>query len=176
MQIKKFLAAFFVALFFMVGNCSAKGMIPGNDDPAALEDMNQNPQNYILCGGIGTGVSVYIYKNSIDVQKYTPPEYVIVLKKIYYNVNRGVSTSSKIEKYRYDLNKREIYIEMYGRDGRIEWELLNPLQFGSGGGRSILATGEIAFYLAYKMSFFDKPITDFAKRYIETGAGTFDNR
>lgn len=153
-------------IFLTAGNCFAR--VPGNPDPETLADMNQNPKNYILYGGLGSGVACYICKNSIDVQKYAPPEYIIAFKNVNYIAFRGVTAKTSIKRYKYNFDEKKIYLEVNNKDGITEWELLDTvsLQNGTGGARSILAAGEIAFYLVYNKSFFTEPLTDFAKKII----------
>lgn len=174
MKFEKFLMFLVLTIFLMTGNCFAR--IPGNPDPETLADMNQNPRDYISYGGLGSGVSCYIYKNSIDVQKYAPPEYIIAFKNVNYVAIRGVVAKTSIERYKYNFEEKNIYFEVNYDDGRTEWKLLNTLslQNGTGGEKSILAAGEIAFYLAYKMSFFDKPITYFAEKVINGNTRFFE--
>lgn len=170
MKVVKFLVAFAVLLIFMTGNCFAFDGVIGTYDPESLADMKKNPQNYISCGGLGTDVGAYVYKNSIDVQKYAPPEYVIAFKEVYRIVHRDKTETVKyvMERYKYNFKEKKIYLEIKYENGRTEWELLdtNSLKEGPVGKRTILAAGEIAFYLAYNISFFDKPLTDFAQNFI----------
>lgn len=169
MKLGKILALLVIIIFLAAGNCCARvSGVPGIPDSETLADMNQNPRSYILYGGLGSGVSCYIYKKSIDVQKYAPPEYIISFKNINYVAFRGVTAKTSIKRYKYNFDEKKMYWEVNDKDGITRWELLDiiSLQNGTGGARSILAAGEIAFYLAYNISFFDTPITDYAKKII----------
>ena len=143
-------------------------------------DMYDNPTRYIAFGGVGTGVSVFIDRDSIDVQKYEPPIYIIAFRKIYFSVQpSGAAAGSRIERYMYNYDERKMYQEFLYRDGNYapHWELIDPKRDGTSGARSLIAAGEILFCLAYNMSFYDKPESYFLQEYFKRGTWiTFGTR
>ena len=171
-------------LMMIAANCSA--FVLGELDMNILEDMKKNPSNYIFFGGVGTGVSVYIDRRSLDVQQYSPPNYIISFKKIFYSVqpdlekklgNYKITTSYAIDRYKYNFNERKMYVEYLYRNGKLDthWEYIEPTKSGTSGQRSIVSGGEIIFYLAYNMSFYNEPISELLKEYLKTGQWkTFD--
>lgn len=181
MQIRKFLAAFFVAVFLMTENCSA-----GED---ILPEMYANPKNYIYIGSGGTGIPLFISKSSLDVQEYAPPRYVIAIRCVIGSFQRKQENGvwrddyhahfGSTSRYLYDYNERKIYVEEKDTNNKLYWKYLDP-QFAnsipSDPRMHDIVSAEFAFYFAYNQSFFDKPASISLKRYIETGAGTFDNR
>lgn len=134
------------------------------------DDLKNNP-NYIYYGGGGTGISFFMDKSSLVVNKYEPPTYVIAFIKITYSAGFPAGgypekITSGITRYMYDYNSRKMYLERHN-NGKAYWDYLNPLELkGNSGGEALLSGGEIAFYLAYNMSFYDEPISFVAKQYI----------
>ena len=150
-----------------------------------LVDMNKNPSKYIGLGGAGTGISVWMDKTSINVHMYSPPIYIIELKKIFYSVQpnmekvgiMNVGAGSELERFKYDFNQKKMYREIKYNNGKAAWEEISPKEYeGTSGGRSVIATGEIAFYLAYNMSFYERPMSTGLQYYLEHGHwATFEN-
>lgn len=173
MQIGKFLVVLLIAVLLMIGNCFAFG----ENDPVALKDLNNNPSSYIVCGGASIGIVFYVYKNSIEVQKYYPPNYEITLKMLHYSSNgmKGESFRERAyyidKKYKYDYDERKIYIENRNENGSLYWQFIDPKIIGTfegykQGWDKDMAAGEIAFYITYGRSFFDIPISKSAQAYI----------
>lgn len=181
MKVVKFLVAFIFSLFFMVGNCLAESDI--------LSDMYANPKNYISIGSAGTGLTMYVSKSSLDVQEYAPQKYIISIRWAMCSFHRiqenGVWKDSitaephRLNRYLYDYSERKIYVEERDANNNLYWEYLDP-QFANSSisdpRRLNMISAEFAFYWAYNQSFFDKPVSDSLRRYIETGKGTFDDR
>ena len=134
-----------------------------------FKDLNNNP-NYFYCGHIGTGTGLFIDKTSINVHEYNPPYYTIAIVEIWWaypNPEYGEMMKEKVHRYRYDYEKKKIYFEKYDINNNPYWEELNPkelLKLNSS--KPLLVEAEMAFYLAYNMSFFDKPMSSKAKEYI----------
>ncbi len=173
MKVGKFLVAFVFSLIFMARNCFAFG----ESDPIALQDLNNNPSNYVVCGGASIGVVFYVYKNSIDVQNYSPPNYQIAFKMLNYSSNgmKGEYFRERAyymdKKYKYDYNERKIYIERQDENGNLYWQFIDPKIIGTfegykQGWDKDMAAGEIAFYIIYGRSFFDSPVSKSAEAYI----------
>ena len=72
----------------------------------------------------------------------------------------------------YDYNTRKIYYE----SEKDKWEYLDPKNADNGKFNSrTMASAELAFYWAYNVSFYDKPVSWIAQQYIEEGKGTFES-
>ena len=136
-----------------------------------LADMKANPARYIRFGGASIGLSFYIDKNSINVHKYEPPEYIIAARKLTH-ADSGQGGRQAIEfdglmRYRYDYNHRKMYYETEDENGRLIWKHIDPSLSKTYHDDNYIAAGEILFYLAYNMNFYDKVATKSAREYIE---------
>lgn len=172
---RKFLATLvFASSLLMSGNCFAE--FSGENDPALLASLNQNRANYINCGA--ENISYQIDKTSLNVLKYEPPEYIISISMIIQSSN-GLSgtdalalAKSRTRQFRYNYNDRRIYVKRTDNSGAAYWIFIDPKVVGTLEGYkndwdTDMAAGEIAFYLAYGMSFFDKPVSKLASDYIK---------
>lgn len=136
------------------------------------EELDNNP-NYIHYGGVSIGVAFYMDKTSINVHKYEPPIYIIAFTNLTYKSGaphegfpENVTYSTKRYKYNYDT--RQMYCETKKANGEIYWEYIDPNKATKGYDYALLSGGEIAFYLAYNMSFYDEPISFVVKKYINS--------
>lgn len=174
MNMIKVLNGIIVAIILMMSS-SVEAF--GENDPIALQDLHNNPSNYIVCGGASIGIVFYVYKNSIDVQNYSPPTYQIALKMLYYSSNgmKGELFRERAyymeKKYKYDYTERKIYIELKSENGNSYWHLIDPKIIGTFSGYKEgwdkeMAAAEIAFYNIYGISFFDTPLSNSAREYI----------
>ncbi|MBR1396649.1 MAG: hypothetical protein IJ563_03825 [Selenomonadaceae bacterium] len=160
-------------------------------DTELLNDMYNNPKNYISLGGAGSGIAIYISKSSVNVQQYSPPKYIIAVQWISVSFTRRQENGiwkdvvyadlGRNERYLYDYESKKIYAEDYDNENNPYWEYLDTKNINDPGtaGRAKsmkMASAELAFYWAYNMSFFDKPISWRFKRYMEEGKGTFDDQ
>ena len=173
-------------LMMIAANCSAT--IHGDDNPEILEDMYKNPSNYVNIGTENFGLSYYLAKNTINVEKYAPPNYIISFKMIYHLLTPDRDRKIKVEyagyannstiRYKYDYSSRKMQIEKYDENNNPYWSdvdvsPITPEKSKKMNGQDFrnrereIGGGEIAFYLAYKMSFFDNPII--AKDFINDG-------
>lgn len=135
------------------------------------EDLKNNP-NYIYYGGGGTGISFFMDKSSLIVNKYEPPIYIIAFISMNYSAGftkSGVpeTVHPKVVWYKYNYNLRRMYLGKPNIDGTFSWEYIDTKNTNIDSAlNSIIAGGEIAFYIAYNMSFYNKPVTFLAKKYI----------
>jgi len=164
-------------LFYFVIAYSSVFALKHNYDPALLADMQKNPKNYIALGGAGTGLSLYMERNSINVHKYDPPYYIIAFKQVSYNVyptGKGWAkgAESEIVRYSYDIKNKKMYREniYYLQNKREKWEYINPQQLSTSGGKSIFTGGEIAFYLAYNICFYNEPKSSYLQEFFKSGS------
>ncbi|MBO4401484.1 MAG: hypothetical protein J5809_06520 [Selenomonadaceae bacterium] len=172
---RKFLATLVLASSLLISeNCFAE--FSGENNPALIANMTQNRANYINCGA--ENISWQIDKTSLNVMKYEPPEYIIAVNLICTSSNGLSGTNamtlakSQTRQYRYNYNDRRIYVKRTDDSGAAYWIFIDPKVIGTPDGYkndwdTDMAAGEIAFYLAYGMSFFDKPVSKLASDYIK---------
>lgn len=172
---RKFLATLFFASSLLVsGNCFAE--FSGESDPVLIANLNQNRANYINCGA--ENISYSVDKTSLNVLKYEPPEYIISINLVIQSSN-GLSgtdammlAKTQTRQFRYNYNERRMYVKRTDDSGAAYWIFIDPKVVGTPEGYkndwdTDMAAGEIAFYLAYNMSFFDKPVSKLASDYIK---------
>lgn len=137
------------------------------------EELDNNP-NYIYYGGAGTGTAFFMDKSSLVVNKYEPPIYIIAFISIDYSTGLlkgrvSESVRSKTMWFKYDYDLRRMYSGRPNTDGTFSWEYINPKDVNINSAINAMVTGgEIAFYLAYNMSFYDEPVTFLTKKYINS--------
>lgn len=137
-----------------------------------LADLHAHPNSYIRFGGHSIGCSYYMSKSSIAIQKYEPPTYILTVQTYdHMNVITPELPEGRIEyishakvlRFKYDYDTRKIYVEETDRNGAKHWEYIDPKRMNDNdysyhrGMWAKLVAGEMCFYLAYNMSFFDKP-------------------
>ena len=169
---------------FMISSVSY-ARINGND-PAVLADMYKNPMHYVHIGADNFGMTYYLDRTSVNVQEYAPPNYIIACTKVYHHrtyvgnadEEQAGYTSERVNRYKYDYASRKMYVERYDSVGNPYWEYLAPLtdeqQRTMSGGAArgyerAVAQGEIAFFVAYRISFYERPTTEVAKQFITHG-------
>lgn len=181
---KKFFIGVVLSVLFVAQ--SAFALPFGEESPEILADMYKNPAHYVCIGTDNFGLSYYLDKTTINVHEYAPPNYIIAFKTMYHllasdgrNVSEHAGYSrNPIIRYKYDYSSRKMYVEKFDSAGNSYWKYVDvsPLskeqqrKMNGGDFRSRareISSGEIAFYLAYNMSFFDEPVM--AKDFIENG-------
>lgn len=184
----KNLLGMLIALMVLMTSSVACARIYGNDDPAVLNDMYENPMHYIHIGSDNFGLSFYLDRTTVNVHEYDPPNYVIAFKNVYHLFTPDLDQKvlkeyagyayDGIRRYKYDYSSRKMYVEKYDSTGNPYWELLAPLsdeqQRKMIGGEirgyeRDIAQGEIAFFLAYGISFYEHPETDASENFIING-------
>lgn len=133
--------------------------VPSTSFASLFDDLKNNP-NYIYCGHTGSGFAIFLDKTSINVHEYNPPYYTIAFIRINWASTPPIYSSTgevakpSVQRYYYDYDARKIYTETADKT----WSCVDPVELSrTNGGRSLLAEAELVFYLAYNMSFFDKP-------------------
>ena len=117
-----------------------------------------NDKNYILCDG-HMGRGWYIVRDSLAVEKYEPPEYVIKVQMVsaesaignvddFYNGGKGKIISHFSKRFKYNWDAKTMFVE-YNKG----WRYLNPVGCWAESG-IFMPAGEIAFALAYNMKFY----------------------
>ena len=177
---KKFLVL--LMMFLMIAsNCFAIGNVVNSDE--ILYEMYSNPQNFICIGSGGTGYIIYLDKSSVNVCEYNPPHYLIKFRTIglsYAPKKEGLTYGPKGERavrdfyryYYYNYNTRRMYEKIYDSNGNSnKEEYINESTYEkwTNSNKPWLNGGEVAFYLAYKMNFYGKPISITLKSYLKNG-------
>lgn len=141
-----------------------------------LGELYENPSRYIRYGGASIGLSFYIDKESVNVHQYAPPKYIIAARKItHHNNGQGGEDieGDSVLRYFYDYDARKMYVESKDKNGILSWKLIDPSKSKSYHDDNWVAAGEIMFYLAYNMSFYDKPATKAAQNVINGNPAFF---
>lgn len=160
--------------FVFAGNCANAHKVSNGDE--ILSDMYANPSNYIYFASASTGFSFFYYKPSVDVQRYSPPSYIIAARVITRHVGPGEDIfNDSVIKFRYDYSSRKMWKETFDDNRNLIWREIDPAKSKNYHDDNWIAAGEVLFYLAYNMSFFDKPVTEPAKRMRNGNPMTFKN-
>ena len=139
-------------------------------------------KNYIFCGA-SMGIASFVITNTLNVEKYAPPIYIISVDVI--SVSKYFSGGTKMmwrntKRFKYDYSTRKMYLytpnggedirqryethyrhdkqkmdEARAIDWNSEWTYVYPDVFYGEGG-VFPNVGEIAFALAYKVKFHRK--------------------
>lgn len=126
-------------------------------------------RNYIQFDS-GMGRIWYVVANTINVQQYDPPEYIIAIDIVQVNPENNTMGRHQTKRFLYNYDLQKIYIEMYNPENKTYyWKYIKDPQEKVKYHVSDVPMGEITFALAYNMSFYkDGPLSWDAKRYFET--------
>ena len=167
---KVFLVAMVSLLFVTSSTASAGLRLPNSDE--ILAEMRANPSNFIQYGAASTGLSLFITKSSLNVEYYSPPNYIISARHVVHfnsgridRVEEGIIRDSII-RYKYDYASRKMYMETLDENKNHIWKYLDPSTRKTYHDDNAIAAGEYLFYLAYRVSFYGKPLTPSAQRFI----------
>lgn len=169
---KIFLVAMVSLLVLTTSTASAIGRLSNSDE--VLAEMYSNMPNFIRYGGVSTGLSFLIAKSSLNVEYYSPPTYIISARKITH-FNRGTIDnyehieSDSIIRYKYDYATKKMYIEIQDENGNFYWKYLDISARKTYHDDNPIAAGEFLFYFAYKISFYENPVTGSFKQFLEEG-------
>lgn len=166
---KKSFALIITLITMLLSTLSAFALPRLANSDAILADMYANPGKYIKYGGASIGLSFLLDKTSVNVHKYNPPEYIIAVKVItHFNNGQGGEAieDETLYRYLYNYKNKKMYIERKNDNGLTEWKMIDPTASKSYHDDNWVSLGETMFYLAYNMSFYDKPIiaTEFINR------------
>lgn len=92
--------------------------------------------------------NTYIRKSSVNVIKYAPPEYTISIEVLVGDFDGNV-TSKYTSKFFYEYDNKNMYYRNAG-----EWVYIQPKSFEAVN-TEMRSIGEMAFYLAYGIRFFN---------------------
>ena len=164
---KKFLLV--ACMLLLATTALAFPKVENSDD--ILADMKANPSRYVRFGGASVGLTFYIDKNSINVHEYEPPEYIIAARRLTHAASGQGHKAIEFDglmRYKYDYDQRKMYFETTNENGSLIWKHIDPTLSKTYHDDNYIAAGEILFYLAYNMKFYDKIATQSAKEYIDT--------
>lgn len=153
---KKLLASLLVGTSLAVSNLVVNTPAAAfYHDPAVLLSMEQDPSHYYFGQGLGTGAGTYIDVNTIAVDLYNPPEYIISYDTIqtrypgYPNIKLTERVRTRIY---YNYDKQEAYYEWTNRDNQLEWNYITPDT-----PHSMDNVADMVFSIAYNMHFYKNP-------------------
>ena len=169
---KIFLIAIVSSLVFTASLASAFGRLPNSDE--ILAEMYSNIPNFIKYGGASTGLSFLIAKNSLNVEYYSPPNYVISARKLTHFNSGKVNNYEHIEsdsiiRYKYDYATKKMYVEAQDEHGNRYWEYLDPSARKTYRDNNPIAAGEFLFYFAYKINFYGNSATGSFSQFLNEG-------
>ena len=102
------------------------------------------------------GGGYYVDRSSLVVKQYKPPVYIIAVDVVSVpDADSGKTKISTVKKYHfmYRYDQRNMYVPMEDPNSDLDWKYLKPNGTYAETGVAMPA-GEIAFYLAYNMSFY----------------------
>ena len=150
-------------------------MLLMNSAEAVDKEYLNGDKNYIYCGA-SMGAGFFVDRNSLSVEKYNPPQYIISIDVVevgnYFNNGSTKISRRKNCKFMYNYSTRKVYIytpdvisrqDMRKRyetqvqkiDQSIDWNsdwVILDVYYGEGTGHYKDAA-EVAFALAYKLKF-----------------------
>ncbi len=166
----KRLSLYFITCFMFLLNSAHICFAELNGD-ALLEDMKQNPSEYLYIYTVGMG-GHYVDKRTINVHQYEPPHYIIAFTDIYCGPciphNRELHAhNAGITRYSYDYNTRKAYVEANMYSPSPPWKYID---FNDNGNTQtygfLVESADLIFYLAYGMGFYQEPtrlVNDYRK-------------
>ena len=139
---KILLLLFSLCLFLTASPASANPFL--NDDP-----------NYVWVD-VNQGKCWYIDRSSLYVEKYEPPQYIIVTNVCTVpRASYGETTITNVFPMRFFYNWKENKMYVDKKFGTSDWMYLQPLG-PAYINRLNMPAGEMAFYLAYHKKFYGR--------------------
>ena len=136
-------------------------------------DYLNNNRNYILCGG-HQGVGWYIDRSSLVVKKYNPPYYLIAVNVVRAllssngiqldRINSPIIDEVETRYYYYNWDDRKMYLLS---DSDNKYHYIPPVGSLAATGHEF--SGELAFYIAYRMKFYG------GRQYYDSSTGRYEN-
>lgn len=119
-------------------------------DQSVLRAMEDNPKHYYFGHGFGTGAGTYVDINTIAVELYNPPEYIISYDSIVYNCGPKTKLTAKKRSCLYfNYDKQEAYYGVITENNERQWHYIAP-----GKTHSIDQEADMIFIIAYNMHFY----------------------
>lgn len=147
--------------------------------PETLASMYAHPERYIAYGHVGSGFSVYLDRESLNVHQYEPPYYIIAINSVLHGDNGMLTNRQEFAgepvmiRFRYDYSTKQMYQERYNPDTKQNyWDYIDPNASNkstASGWEPAMSGAEIAFYLAYGMTFNNPPLGFYSQEFIKKG-------
>lgn len=159
---KSLVFVLFMSMFMSIFLYPVQGMAAqGRHDEALLQEIIADPTHYYFGHGLGTGARTYVDINTIAVEEYNPPHYVISYDTI--QVRAPYPNNFLVWKERtrlfYNYDEQEVYEEIYP-NGYAEKMLIVP-----DAPHSLDREADMVFLIAYNMHFYKN--TKFQSTYLE---------
>ncbi len=161
--IHSFIIMIVITLFPTICFASTEDML---EDIWSNYSIQSSDENFIRAGG-GMGYIWCVDKSSLVVQKYAPPEYLIAVNIVSYgNYLSKLPRNWSVRTYQFSYNYKtqKMYFK---QDDNKRWVYLDKNENWDRSTWFMLPAGEIAFYIAYNMSFYPKPVSGAFERYYE---------
>ena len=123
---------------------------PRQHDEALLQEIISDPTHYYFGHGLGTGASTYVDINTIAVEEYNPPHYVISYDTVQVRAPYPKSFFVWKERTRlfYNYDEQKVYEEIHS-NGHAEKSLIVPNT-----PHSPYEEADMVFSIAYNMHFY----------------------
>lgn len=142
----------FVAAIFLLCIC----IIPLSSSASAPIYLNGDP-NFVRIDSHYDD-AYYLDRSSMYVQKYEPPEYIIVVNickvRNAFQGNTDIASVTTTQ-FNYDISKKNNWKMYYSYPDLNEWRYIQPHYTYATNG-IVLPAGEMAFYIEYNMPFYGK--------------------
>ncbi|MGM9580027.1 MAG: hypothetical protein ACI3U2_02175 [Anaerovibrio sp.] len=140
----------FISMFMSIFLYPVQGTTaPRRHDEALLQEILADPTHYYFGHGLGTEASTYVDINTIAVEEYNPPYYVISYDTVQVRgYHRKLSVWKERTRLFYNYDDQEVYEEIYP-NGYAEKCLIVPNTPHSSDKEA-----DMVFSIAYNMHFY----------------------
>lgn len=148
---KSLVFVLFMSMFMSIFLYPVQGMAAqGRHDEALLQEIISDPTHYYFGHGLGTGASTYVDINTIAVEEYNPPHYVISYDTVQVRAPYPKSFFVWKERTRlfYNYDEQKVYEEIHP-NGHAEKSLRVPNT-----PHSPYEEADMVFSIAYNMHFY----------------------
>ena len=137
-------------LFISIFLYPVQGMTaPRQNDEALRQEILSDPTHYYFGHGLGTEACTYVDINTIAVEEYNPPYYVISYDTVQVRgYQRKLSVWKERTRLFYNYDEQEVYKEIYP-NGCAEKSLIVP-----NAPHSPSHEADMVFSIAYNMHFY----------------------
>ena len=159
---KSLVFVLFISMFMSIFLYPVQGMeARGRHDEALLQEIISDPTHYYFGHGLGSGAFAYVDINTIAVEEYNPPHYVISYDTIQVRIpySRNFLVWKERTRLFYNYDEQEVYKEIYP-NGQVEKSLIVPNTPHSSDKEA-----DMVFLIAYNMHFYKN--TKFQSPYLE---------
>ena len=148
---KSLVFVLFISMFMSIFLYPVQGTTaPRRHDEALLQEIIADPTHYYFGHGLGTGASTYVDINTIAVEEYNPPHYVISYDTVQVRAPYPNTLFVWKERTRlfYNYDAQEVYEEIRP-NGCAEKSLIVP-----NASHSPYEEADMVFSIAYNMHFY----------------------